>query len=329
MPRCLDLLSRPPSDVSSIPEEKSNGMKRLKTVLTLTAAASMLLLAACGNASNPTQPAAVASGDKSTITIGSADFPESTLIGEIYAGALEAKGITVKKIFNIGSREVYLKALQDKSIDLIAEYTGSLSTFLNKKASAKDPQGVYAELKSELPASLTVLDKSAAEDKDSIAVTKETAAKWGLKSIPDLAAHQNEIALAAPSEFKTRERGLLGLKSQYGVDLTGKFLPLKGVAVVEAMKNGQAQAGNIFSTDPSIAENSFVVLDDPKALFGVDNVVPLIRKAKVTPTISAALNAVSAKLDTPTLGDLLKQVITDKKDPAVVAKAFLTKNGLG
>lgn len=304
-------------------------MKRMKTVLVLTTAAAMLLLAACGGGTDPTKPAAGASGDKGAITIGSADFPESTLIGEIYAGALEAKGVTVKKTFNIGSREVYLKALKDGSIDLIAEYTGSLSTFLNKKASAKDSEGVYAELKGELPASLTVLDKSAAEDKDSIAVTKDTASKWSLKTIPDLAAHQNDIALAAPSEFKTRDRGLVGLKAQYGVDLAAKFLPLKGAAVVEAMKNGQAQAGNIFSTDPSIAENGFVVLDDPKALFGVDNVVPLISKAKVTPTISAALNAVSAKLDTPTLGDLLKQVVSDKKDPAVVAKAFLTKNGLG
>lgn len=261
--------------------------------------------------------------------IGSADFPESTLIGEIYAGALEAKGVTVKKTFNIGSREVYVRALQDGSIDLIAEYTGSLSTFLNKKAAAKDSEGVYAELKAALPASLTVLDKSAAEDKDSIAVTKATAARWGLKTISDLAAHQTDIALAAPSEFKSRERGLPGLKNQYGVDLSANFLPLKGAAIVQAMKNDQAQAGNIFSTDPAISENSFVVLDDPKALFGVDNVVPLIAKDKVTPAISAALNAVSAKLDTPTLGDLLKQVVSDKKDPAVVAKAFLAKNGLG
>jgi len=304
-------------------------MNPMKAVLAMAATAAVLSLAACGAGSDPTRPAAGAGADKTTITIGSADFPESTLIGEIYAGALEAKGVKVEKTFNIGSRERYLKALQDGSIDLIAEYTGSLSTFLNKNASAKDAAGVFAELKGALPASLTVLDKSAAEDKDSIAVTKATAAKWSLKSIPDLAGHEKDIALAAPPEFKTRERGLLGLKTQYGVDLTAHFLPLKGTAIVQAMKNGQAQGGNIFSTDPSIAENSFVVLDDPKALFGVDNVVPLITKAKVTPTTSAALNAVSAKLDTSTLGSLLKQVVSDKKDPAVVAREFLTENGLG
>ena len=303
-------------------------MKRMNRVLVLSATATTLLLAACGGGSDPTRPAAGASGDKTTITIGSADFPESTLLGEIYAGALEAKGVTVKKTFNIGAREIYLKALKDGSIDLIAEYTGSLSIFLKKDASATDSEGVYAELKTNLPASLTVLEKSAAEDKDSLAVTKETAAKFKLKAIADLAGKEKDITLAAPPEFKTRERGLVGLKKQYGVDLAAKFLPLKGAALVGAMKNDQAQAGNVFSTDPSIAENGFVVLDDPKALFGVDNVVPLIVKAKVNPAISTALNAVSAKLDTPTLGDLLKQVVTDKKDPAVVAKAFLTKNGL-
>ena len=306
-------------------------MKRMNSVLVLSATATTLLLAACGGGSDPTRPAASASGasgDKTTITIGSADFPESTLLGEIYAGALEAKGVTVKKTFNIGAREIYLRALQDGSIDLIAEYTGSLSTFLKKDASAKDSEGVYAELKTNLPASLTVLEKSAAEDKDSLAVTKETAAKFKLKAIADLAGKEKDITLAAPPEFKTRERGLVGLKKQYGVDLAAKFLPLKGAALVGAMKNDQAQAGNVFSTDPSIAENGFVVLDDPKALFGVDNVVPLIVKAKVNPTVSSALNGVSAKLDTPTLGDLLKQVVTDKKDPVVVAKEFLTKSKL-
>jgi osmoprotectant transport system substrate-binding protein len=301
---------------------------RMSTVLAMTAAAAMFSLAACGGGSDPTKPAASPSADKGTIIVGSADFSESTLIGEIYAGALEAKGVKVKRTFNIGSREVYLKALQDGSIDLIAEYTGSLSTFLNKNAKAKDPEAVYAELKTELPSSLTVLNKSAAEDKDSIAVTKATAGKFSLKAIPDLASHGKDIRIAAPSEFQTRERGLLGLKKVYGVQFA-KFIPLKGKSLVEAMKNGQAQAGNIFSTDPAIIENSFVVLDDPKALFGVDNVVPLVSKAKVTPTITAALNAVSAKLDTPTLGSLLKQVETDKKDAAVVAKEFLTKNGLG
>ncbi len=172
------------------------------------------------------------------------------------------------------------------------------------------------------------LDKSAAEDKNSIVVTKETAAKWSLKSIGDLVAHQGEITVAAPPEFQTREQGLAGLKTQYNV--TPKdFRALKGKAIVDALIGGQAQAANIFSTDPSIAANGFVTLEDPKLLFGSDNVVPLVRKDKVNDTLTAALNAVSAKLDTSTLADLVKQVDVDKKDASAVAKDFLTKNALG
>ena len=106
-------------------------------------------------------------------------------------------------------------------------------------------------------------------------------------------------------------------------------MPLKGAAVVNALTNGQVDAANLFSTDPSISANGFVMLEDPKLLFGSDNVVPLIRKDKVNDTITAALNAVSAKIDTATLTDLVKQVDVDKKDASAVAKDFLSKNGLG
>jgi osmoprotectant transport system substrate-binding protein len=98
---------------------------------------------------------------------------------------------------------------------------------------------------------------------------------------------------------------------------------------VQALKNGQVDAVDLFTTDPSIAANGFVILDDPKSLFAAQNVVPLITKSKVNATISAALNAISAKLDTATLGELVKEVVVDKKDAVVVAKEFLTKNGLG
>jgi len=159
-------------------------------------------------------------------------------------------------------------------------------------------------------------------------VTKDTQAKYSLKSIADLAAHQADITVAAPPEFQTRQQGLVGLKSEYSFT-PANFLPLKGAAIVNALKNGQAQAANIFSTDPSIPANGFVTLEDPKLLFGSDNVVPLLRKDKVNDTITAALNAVSAKIDTATLTDLVKQVDVDKKDASAVAKDFLSKNGLG
>jgi osmoprotectant transport system substrate-binding protein len=308
-------------------------MKRT-ILMTGAAAVAALALAACGANNNPTAPAAggggsTASGGASgSITVGSADFSESQVLGEIYAGAIKAKGINVTTKPNIGSRDVYIKALQDGSIDIVPEYTGSLLTFLKGTPPSQDPDAVYATLKTTLPPTLVVLDKSAAQDKNSMVVTKDTAAKFSLKSIADLTAHQADITVAAPPEFQTRQQGLVGLKSEYGF-APANFLPLKGAAIVNALTNGQAQAANIFSTDPSISANGFVTLEDPKLLFGSDNVVPLLRKDKVNDTITAALNAVSAKIDTATLTDLVKQVDVDKKDASAVAKDFLSKNGLG
>lgn len=306
-------------------------MNLSKLVTAATATVAVVGLAACGSSgdsplSTPTQAGA---GGSDTITVGSANFPESELLMEIYAGALDAKGVKVSTKPNIGSRETYLPALQDGSIDLVPEYTGVLDQYFNKSAKATTSDEVYAELKAALPETLEVLEKSAAEDKDAVVVSKETAAKYNLKSIGDLAPVAKDLVLGGPPEWKTRETGVPGLKAKYNV-VFKEFKPLDagGPLSVQALKNGQVQAANLFTTDPNIPAEGFVVLDDPETLFAAQNVVPLITKSKVNDTISAALDAVSAKLDTPTLAELVKQVVIDKKDAETVAKEFLTKNSL-
>jgi osmoprotectant transport system substrate-binding protein len=307
-------------------------MKRTRIAFALTAAAAMIGVAACGSGSSDPLASGGSSskGATATVVVGSANFPESALLAEIYAGALSAKGVKVDKKLNIGSRETYIPALKDGSIDLIPEYTGVLDQYFNKNAKATTADAVYAELKAAVPATLTILNKSAAQDKDSVVVTKETAAKLNLKSIADLEPHAKDLTLGGPPEWKTRPTGVPGLKKVYNLDFKA-FRPLDagGPLSVQALKNGQVDAVNLFTTDPFIADNGFVILDDPKSLFAAQNVVPLITKSKVTPTITASLNAISAKLDTATLGQLVKEVVIDKKDAAVVAKEFLAKNGLG
>ena len=307
-------------------------MKRTRIAFALTAAAAMIGVAACGSGSSDPLASGGSSskGATATVVVGSANFPESALLAEIYAGALSAKGVKVDKKLNIGSRETYIPALKDGSIDLIPEYTGVLDQYFNKNAKATAADAVYAELKAAVPATLTILNKSAAQDKDSVVVTKETAAKLNLKSIADLEPHAKDLTLGGPPEWKTRPTGVPGLKKVYNLDFKA-FRPLDagGPLSVQALKNGQVDAVNLFTTDPFIADNGFVILDDPKSLFAAQNVVPLITKSKVTPTITASLNAISAKLDTATLGQLVKEVVIDKKDAAVVAKEFLAKNGLG
>ncbi|HET7398632.1 MAG TPA: ABC transporter substrate-binding protein [Intrasporangium sp.] len=309
-------------------------MTRPRTLAVGMLLAAVVPLAACGS-SDPlgtgTAPGATASSSggagRSSLTVGSADFPESALLGELYAQALEGDGLTVQRTFNIGSRETYLKAITGGEVDVLPEYTGSLTTYYDKASTAKDAEAVYAELKKILPTGLTVLAKSAAEDKNSLVVTKETADAWSLKAIPDLVAHQAELTIAAPPEFKTRQQGLVGLKSEYNL-VPKEFRPLKSQATVDALKNGQVKAANIFSTDPSIAANSFVVLEDPKRLFGSDNVVPLVRQEVADAKLTAALDAVSAKLDTPALAQMVKEVVVDHKDAKDVASAWLKSAGL-
>jgi osmoprotectant transport system substrate-binding protein len=308
-------------------------VKLNKVVLTLAITAALMTTAACGSGGNNPlstgSSSSSGSGGSNSITVGSADFPESQLLAEIYAGALQAKGITVNKKLNIGAREAYIPALQDGSIDLIPEYTGVLTQYFNKNAKATDADGVYAELKASLPDKLEVLDKSAAEDKDSVVMTKKKADELGVKSIADLQGKAKDLVLGGPPEWKTRPTGVPGLKKVYGLEFKSfRALDAGGPLTVAALKNGQIQAGNLFTTDPNIAKNDFVVLDDPKHLFAAQNVVPLITKAKDNDTITQALNAVSAKLDTETLAGLLTEVVVDKKDASAVAKEFLTKNGL-
>jgi osmoprotectant transport system substrate-binding protein len=303
-----------------------------KIALTIAAAAALMTTAACGSNSggNPlSASSSSSSGGSSSITVGSADFPESALLAEIYAGALQAKGVNVSKKLNIGAREAYIPALQDGSIDLIPEYTGVLTQYFNKNAKATDSDGVYAELKAALPPTLIVLDKSAAEDKDALVMKKSKADQLGVKSIADLTGKADKMVVGGPPEWKTRLTGLPGFKQIYGLTFK-EFRPLDagGPLTLNALKSGQIDAGDLFTTDPNIAANNLVALEDPKNMYAAQNVVPLITKSKSNPTIEGALNGVSAKLDTATLSALLKEVVTDKKDASAVAQEFLKNNGL-
>jgi osmoprotectant transport system substrate-binding protein len=296
---------------------------------------AVLALAGCGGSSNPVSAgtSAATSGSAAAgggaIIVGSANFPENVLLAEIYAGALQAKGVQVSTKLNIGSRETYIPGLKDGSIDLIPEYSGVLLQYFDKSATAVTSADVYTALQKVVPSTLTILQQSQAEDKDAIVVSKATADKYHLTSIADLAPVAKDLILGGPPEFETRVDGVPGLTAKYGVTFKEfKKLDAGGPLSINALKNGQVQAADIFTTDPSIVTNGWVVLADPKSLYTAQNVLPLINKAKATPQVTAALDAVSAKLDTKTLTTLLAQVITDKKQASDVASQWLKSNGL-
>ena len=299
---------------------------------TSAAAGSSTAVAATSAASaapGASAPAPSAGGTPGSITIGSADFSENTILAYVYGDALAAKGVTVKYKVNIGERAAYIAALKDGSIDFIPEYSGSILDFLDTKATAKSPADVAAALKTAAASSkFATLNYAPAQDADTITVTKATAAKYKLTTISSLAPVASKLTYGAPPNMQQRVDGIPGFKKVYNLTF-GRFTALaaSGLITQTALKNGSVDAADIFSTDPSIVTDGFVSLTDDKSVFAAQNIVPLLSAAKVTPTITSAANAVSAKMTTIELAKLVEQVQGEKKDPQAVAKAWDTTNG--
>ncbi|MCW1250170.1 ABC transporter substrate-binding protein [Acaricomes phytoseiuli] len=308
---------------------------RLSRGLALSAAAVSLAvtLSACSGGGGPLATDTASPGSSSpagSVTVGSADFPESQVIAEIYAGALESTGVTVNRKLGIGSRETYINALKDGSIDLIPDYSGNLLGFIDKSNTVTDKSEIIKALNDKLPAEgLAVMQPAAAENKDAMVVTKATAQKYNLSSIEDLAAVCDQLTLAGPPEFATRDYGLPGLKSKYDC-VPASFTPITGEPLtVRALISDEAQVADIFTTSPAIEDNALVVLSDPKNNWLAQQVIPLYTEGKLPEQAQQALNDVSAQLTTDDLIQLNREVSGDQKlEPKQAAEQWLKDKGL-
>ncbi|RWZ52962.1 ABC transporter substrate-binding protein [Labedella phragmitis] len=305
-----------------------------KKFLAAIAFAGAIGVALSGCAGDPlaSDEGASSQPDSGTIAIGSANFPESELLAEMYAQAIEAAGVEVERTFNIGARELYLAALEDGSIDLLPEYNGALLSALvdgGAPEGVTSPEDVYDALQDVMPDGIVTLPQSEAQDKDTLSVTAETAEQYGLETIEDLEPVAGELSIAAGPEWAERYVGLIGLKELYGVEF-GEFKPLDagGPLTLEALLSGEADVANIFSTDSAIETEGLVVLEDTKSLYLAENIVPIIRESKLTDEVEEALNGVSEALTTENLTEYLAKVQVDKQDSASVATEFLTEYGL-
>ncbi|GGC91107.1 putative amino acid ABC transporter, substrate binding protein [Tersicoccus solisilvae] len=292
-----------------------------------------LSVAACGagSGSNPLQNggSSASAAPADTVVVGSANFPESQVIAEIYAGAINASGGKASTKPNIGSREVYIKALTEGSIDVVPDYSGNLLQYFDKSSTAVSASDITAALPGKLPGGLKVLESSKAEDKDAMVVTKPTAEKYSLKSIEDMAKVCDQLTVAGPPEFAERAYGVPGLKSKY--DCTPKsFEPFNGGAVIlKALLDDRVQVADIFTTDPAIKDNDLVVLDDPKNNFIAQQVLPVIKDGKLSSQASEALNKVSAQLTTDDLINLNRTVSGESKtSPKDAAAQWLKQKGI-
>ncbi len=293
-------------------------------------------LSACGSSDPTAAPDSDGEGGGGdTIVVGSFAFPESEILGEIYAQALEANGFTVETKFNIGPRQQTIPALRDGSINLIPEYNGNLLAFYNPDYTERTTEEVDAALTDAVAADeLRVLESASAEDKDAYVVTRETAEKNGLETIGDL-EKITPFKLGANPQFGELGYGIPGLKSVYGVGEDPKavtFVPIEdfgGPDTVKALVDDTVQVADIYTTSPALTEEDLVVLEDPENMISSQNVIPLLAESVYTDELATVLNEISSQLTTDDLIALRARVEGGEQVSArTAAKEWLAEKGL-
>jgi osmoprotectant transport system substrate-binding protein len=283
--------------------------------------------------------AACSSSGDARVSVGAFNFTESQILAELYSGVLSEAGFDVS-VQQSTNREVLGPALEKGEVQVVPEYLGTYTEFLNRSINGPDAP-VLASGDVELTwlegqalaeeRGITLLDPSPAADQNAFAVTRAFADEHGLRSLSDLAAYSqsNPIILGGPPECPERPFCQPGLEERYGV-VVGSFLPLDagGPLTKTALEQGTIDLGLIFSSDGGVAALDLVVLDDDLALQQVDNIVPAVLTSALTPAMSDALNALSAAMTTDDLIAMNKAVDIDRQTPAQVAREFLQGKGL-
>lgn len=291
----------------------------LMTILGLS-----LIASACGSSGGGSPSA------KESLTFAAFNFNESTILMDIYGKALENKGYTVTYKDKLGNREIVEPALASGQIDFYPGYAATELEFINKGKGEATPDATATVAKlntylSSIGAKATT--PSTALDANAFAVTKATADKYHLTKISDLAPVASQLVLGGPTECPTRPFCALGLKNTYGLTFKDfKALDAGGPLTKTALKNGDIQVGLVFSSDGGIAANNFVVLEDDKHLQNADNIVPIIRTAKLNSEITDLFNKISAALTTADLVTMNKSADIDHMDPGDLASSWLKQH---
>lgn len=299
-----------------------------------TTVALALVLGACTNGSSggdtTTNQTDTTQGRETPVTVASFNFPESVVLAEIYAQAMEANGYTVERTLNLGSRELIFPEIEAGNIDVIPEYVGSaVQVGFSLPAPAGLEEGVDTLRTSFAELGMTVLEPAPGEDKNVFVVTKALADSAGLSSIEDLAGAGNLVIAGAP-ECEDRPTCYRGLVETYGLtNLTFESIQ-EGAARVAALESGDVDIALLFSTQPVITEKGFVALDEPRGIIAPENVIPVVRTALLDESgdLAGLVDSISALITTDVLLDLNGRIELDAEDPADVAHAWLVENGI-
>jgi osmoprotectant transport system substrate-binding protein len=325
-------------------------MKRHRWLVLLTLLLAALAVAGCGDdddddgggggSPSPGQEEASSQIQKNDansateITVGSKNFTEQKILGEIYAQALEAAGYTVQKELNLGDEQTALKALEGGQISAYPEYTGTaLLSFFGVKAEdlPSDEQQAYQQAKQEFAKKdLTALEPTPFVSSNEVAVTQETADRLSLQKISDLEGQSQDLTLYGTPECRQRLDCLLGLQEVYGLDFK-KFVPVDIALRHEVLTKGQADVSIVFTTDPQINRESFVLLEDDKGMFPPYNSMLVVRDdvmKKAGEDLSATVALVNEGLTDEVMQELNARVDLDKETPEAVAGQYLEESGL-
>jgi osmoprotectant transport system substrate-binding protein len=308
------------------------------------------MLVACGGGSDdqasgegtatPAQSAGVEpikrdeANSKVTLTIGSKNFTEQKVLGEIFAQGLEAAGYTVRKRLDLGDEHVALEAMEKGEIDAYPEYTGTaLLSFFGKQPRElpKDPQEAYAEARKGFAArGYVAFPPTPFTSSNEVAVTKETAAKLSLQKISDLQGQERDLTLAGAPECRERLDCLLGLERVYELHFK-RFMPTPIPDRHEVLTSGKADVSIVFTTDPQIQRESEVLLEDDRSMFPPNNSTLVMRKSvadQAGPDLAKTLEKIQARLTDENMQELNARVDLDGQEPGAVAREYLTENGL-
>ena len=299
----------------------------------------LFAVAACGNVSGGSGDSGSGGGGGPTITIGSKNFTEQYILGNMYADALENAGFNVERKLNLGSEQIADRALQNGEIDLYPEYTGtSLVAILDygeeKLAKLKSPDATYQaakELYTKRSPANTLLQPADFNNTYGIFVRSGIAEDQNLKTLADLAEASNELTFVSYSEFQNRSDGFPNLKDNYpAFDFKDTTIANQLGLRYQGIQQGDGDVGVGFTTDGQLASDELTVMEDPKSIWPFYNPAPVVRSdtLKDNPKMEKALNEVTATLTVEKMRELNGKVDLEQEDPEDVASEYLKEEGI-
>jgi osmoprotectant transport system substrate-binding protein len=289
--------------------------------------ATVLLLAGCGSDGGGSD----GGDERPAITIGTKNFTEQYILGELYRQALEANGVDVELKSDIGSSEIVDRALVAGSLDMYPEYTGvMLSEIAGTRREPRSAEEAYRQAKAfQEQRGFTLLEMTPFSDQNAVAATHDFARQHDLRTLADLDNVPGGAVIGAPPEFRTRFEGLAGLRDVYGV-MDARVRPFKIGDQYQALDRGRVGVAAVFTTDGQLVRGRYRLLSDPRRLFAFQNVAPVVKREIVAkyPEIAEVVNSVSAKLTTEAMRQMNAAAVDQGREPADVAAEFLREQGL-